>query len=126
PPRDRARAPSADGLRHGAVLLAPDLPAFLPGRAHGELPARPCRRIPGMVRAAEDPSVRQPEERRARAPGRCHPLSSHAAGLRRPLPATSRGRWPLPAETRKVGWSGQFVIFGMHSSRAARLPIWPI
>ena len=39
----RARAP-ADGLRHGAELVAPDLPALLPRCPHGELPARPCRR----------------------------------------------------------------------------------
>ena len=45
---DRPGTPAADGFRHGAELLAPDLPALLPRRPHGELPARPCRRLRGM------------------------------------------------------------------------------
>ena len=42
---DRPGAASADGVRHGAELLAPDLPALLPRCPDGELPARPCRRL---------------------------------------------------------------------------------
>ena len=44
--RDSVARPSpapTDGLRRGTVLVAPDLPALLPRRPHGEFPARPCR-----------------------------------------------------------------------------------
>ena len=50
---DRPGAPRVDGLRHGAQLLAPDLPALLSRRPHGELPARPCRRVCRMERRSE-------------------------------------------------------------------------
>src|SRR5580658_687214 len=48
--RDRLRAPSLDGLRHGVEPLAPDLLALLPRCPHGELSARSRRRLRGLER----------------------------------------------------------------------------
>ena len=49
PVGDRPRPASADGVRHGAELLAADLPALLSGCPDGELPARPCRCLHRMA-----------------------------------------------------------------------------
>src|SRR5262249_38068142 len=54
-----------DGLRHGAELVAPDIPALLPRCAHGELPARPCRGVRGLQWMRACPALRQSQERRA-------------------------------------------------------------
>src|SRR6516225_4522954 len=48
PSHDRLRASAIDGLRHGAELVAPDIPALLPRCPHGKLPARPCRGVRGL------------------------------------------------------------------------------
>ena len=74
-----------DGLRDGAEFLAGDLSALLPRCADGQLPAWPPGRLHGLGWTAPSLALRQPEKCRARAPGRCHPLPSHAAGIRRPL-----------------------------------------
>ena len=93
-PHDRPRAPSLDGLRHGAELLAPDLSALLPRCPHGELPARSRRRLRGLERMSACPALRQSQERSAGAPRRRHPLSSCPDRLRRTLslrPASGGG-----------------------------------
>jgi len=74
-----------DGLRDGAELLAGDLSALLPRCADGQLPAWPPGRLHGLGWTTPGLALRQPQKCRARAPGRCHPLPSHAAGIRRPL-----------------------------------------
>src|SRR5271166_5938673 len=49
PSRDRPGTPAADGVRDGAELLTPDLPALLRRRPDGELPARSCRSLHRMA-----------------------------------------------------------------------------
>jgi len=62
------------GLRDGAELLPPPLRALLPRSTHGQLPPRARRGLRGVRRSGACPSVRQLEERGARAPGRCDPF----------------------------------------------------
>ena len=80
----RARRPF-DGVRYGAEPLAADLPALLPGRPDGELPARPCRRVHRLGRRAACPALRQSQECRAGTARRCDPVPSDSARLCRPL-----------------------------------------
>ena len=54
---DRPGTPPADGVRHGAEPRAPDLPALLPGRPDGELPARPCRGVHRVERCSACPAL---------------------------------------------------------------------
>ena len=82
----RPRPPPADGLRDGAQPLAHGLPALLPGRPDGQLPARPRPGLRRLRRRAPGAAVRQPQERGARAPGRRDPLQPRPAGTGRPLP----------------------------------------
>ncbi len=88
PFRHRDRRPChapADGVRDGAELVAADPAALLYGCPHGQLSARSCGGLPGLGRAAAGAALRQSEKRRAGTSGRRHSVSSHRAGLGRPL-----------------------------------------
>ncbi len=64
-PADRPRQAPADGLCHGAELQSADLPALLSQSAHGQLSARPCRRLRRVFGRPAGPAVRQPALGRA-------------------------------------------------------------
>ena len=106
------------GLRDGAELLAPHLPALLPQRRDGQLPARPCRGLRGLAGPAPRTLVRQPEERRAGAPGRRHPVqprlldfAAHYRFLPKPV-AVARGN-------EKGPWSAPYAMCATTSSPPA-------
>ena len=93
----RPRGAAADGLRDGAVLLAPPVPALLSRRGDGVLHSRPRRGLRLVRRRAQGPAVRQFQERGARARGRAihfHPtlleLAAHYRFQPRPV-AVARG-----------------------------------
>src|SRR4029079_10084598 len=80
---NRRRLAPAAGLCHGLELVAPDLPALLPQRPHGELPATPPGGLPRLAGLSASPALRQPQERGARAARRGRALASDAARARR-------------------------------------------
>ena len=88
----RTRRTPPDGVRHGAELLAPT-----PSCASTSAPRSPTssaatsRRSPCWG-ARRGPAVRQHEKRRARTPRRRHPIPSHTARARRPLPLRATPR----------------------------------
>ena len=121
-PDDRARAPSADGLRHGAVVVAPDLSALLPRCAHGELPARPRRRLRVLGRV---PRIALYDNLKSAVLERCgnairfHPtllaLAGHYRFEPRPV-AVARGN--------EKGASARSATCARPSSPDAPSPIW--
>lgn len=95
---DRTRDTLALRLRNGAVLLAGALRALHTGPVARKLPSRPCRGPERLRRYGQDPGLRQPQERGARAQRHCDPLSSPPAGARRALSLRTPGVY---AGTRK-------------------------
>ena len=124
--RDRSRPPAVDGVRHGAELLAPDLPALLPRRAPGELPARACRGLRGLARLSPGAPVRQSQERRAGA-CRATPSASTRRCSHSPRTiATSPAQWRWRAATRKAESSAPCATSATASSRPASSLMWTI
>ena len=119
PSGDRPGAPAADGLRDGAVVVARDLPALLPRRPHGELPARPrrrVRRLGGVPRVLLYDNLKSAVLERQGDAIRFHPT---LLALRRHTTTSSRARWRSHAATRRAASSGPSATCATPSSPRA-------
>ena len=97
----RTRPTSAHGVCPGAELLAPIRScAFTSTPRSPTSSAATSRRSPCSGRR-QDGVVRQHAQRRARTPRRRHPLPSHAARTRRPLPLRAPSRRPRPRQRER-------------------------
>ena len=95
PPPDRPRPAAVDGVRDGAELLAPDLPALLPRRPHGELPAGHVGAFAawrGVPRVVLYDNLKSAVLERHGAAIRFHPTLLGFAGTLSLRPAPRRGR----------------------------------
>src|SRR5258708_38967967 len=116
--RDRPRTPSVDGLRHGAELFAPHLPALLPQCPHGELPARPCRAFeawPGVPKVILYDNLKSAVLERQGTVIRFHPTLFEFAGRYRfePRPvAVARGN-----EKGRVERAIRYIRTGFFAAR---------
>ena len=123
PSRDRPRAASTDGVRHGAQPLAPDLPALLPGRQDGELPAWPRRRLYRVEWCSSCPALRQSEERGAGTSWRRNPLPSRHCWVLLGIIVTNLGPSRSGAAMRKAAWKEPSDTYVTHSSPREASPV---
>ena len=124
---DRPRAAAADGLRDGALLLAPSVRAILLERgdaaASWTLTCRPSPTSMAVPRVCLYDNLAQ---RRARALAAMRSALTRRCSSSPPGIASSRGRWRWPAATRRAGSSARSASFASASLRPAASPMWPI